>query len=136
MKIVLLDERCLPYRKHRNDAGFDLKVREGFAIPPHSTLVVPSGIMIELEKGTQADITPRSSIFKRGVTISGKIDSDYRGEVGIMAHNMTNNTKIFEKYERIAQMVISRYEYNTILEVVDTLSDTERGMGGFGSTNG
>jgi len=133
MKIVLLDEKCLPYRKHDTDAGLDLKIRKGFMIQPHTTLIIPSGIKLALKEGTYATIKPRSSIFKQGVQISGIIDSDYRSEVGIMVHNMTNEVKIFDKYDRIAQMIIMEYRKETF-EVVDKLNETERGNGGFGST--
>jgi len=133
MKIVLLDKKCKPYRKHETDAGLDLRVRKGFAIEPHQTLIVPSGIKIALPKGTYADIKPRSSIFKRGIQISGVIDENYRGEVGIMIHNMTNHFEVFAQYDRIAQMIIKKYE-TVEFEVVDELNETERGDGGFGST--
>ena len=133
MKIKLLDPECKPFRKYDSDAGYDLKCRKGFKLGPHSTLIVPSGIKIQLEKGTYADIKPRSSIFKQGVAISGVIDSDYIGEIGIMVHNMTEEVKLFGKYERLAQMIIKEFR-NEPLEIVDELDQTERGTGGFGST--
>ena len=133
MKIVLLDEKCLPYRKYDTDAGLDLKIRKGFMIQPHTTLIIPSGIKVALHEGTYGTIKPRSSVFRQGIQISGVIDENYTGEVGIMVHNMTNEAKIFDKYDRIAQMIIMEYRKETF-EVVDKLNETERGNGGFGST--
>jgi dUTP pyrophosphatase len=94
-------------------------------------------LYIELPDGYEAQIRPRSGLaFKKGLSIvnaPGTIDSDYRGEIKILLINLSNETAIVNTGERIAQMVISKYE-QVKLDEVDVLSDTERGAGGFGHT--
>lgn len=133
MEIVLLDENCLPTKAHDTDAGYDLYLSQSVTVPAHQTKVVSAGFKIQLPKGTTAFIKPRSSVFKKGINIDGVIDQGYTGVVGIMIQN-TNNYKIsFDKYERVAQMIILSY-HNEKLIVVDQLKQTNRGEGGFGST--
>ena len=99
--------------------------------------LIPTGIFIELPVGFEAQIRPRSGLsIKKGLTLvntPGTIDSDYRGEIKIILVNLSNEPQMVEPGERIAQMVIARYE-RIEWRQVETLSETERGAGGFGST--
>jgi len=98
---------------------------------------VPTGLFIELPIGTEAQVRPRSGLAaKKGITVlnaPGTIDADYRGEVGVILVNLSNEPFTIENGERIAQMVIAQHEQAVWKEVIE-LSDTERGAGGFGST--
>lgn len=99
--------------------------------------LIPTGLFIALPESYEAQIRPRSGLsIKRGLTLVnavGTIDSDYRGELMVPIINLSTETQIIEDGERIAQMVIARYEQASFT-VVDTLSETERGAGGFGSS--
>ena len=99
--------------------------------------MVPTGLFIELPVGHEAQIRPRSGLAaKKGLSIPnspGTIDSDYRGEIKVILINLSNEPQTIEPEERIAQMVIARYE-QIQWEPTDSLSDSERGAGGFGST--
>ena len=104
---------------------------------PLQRKLIPTGLSIELEHGYEAQIRPRSGMaLKNGISIlntPGTIDEDYRGEVGIIAVNLSTDEYTIQPQERIAQMVITKVEQADI-EVVTELSDTERGDGGFGHT--
>lgn len=104
---------------------------------PLERSIVPTGLFIELPAGYEAQIRPRSGLAaKRGLTMlnsPGTIDSDYRGEIKCIVVNLSNEPQSIEPGERIAQMVVARYEQIAWLET-DTLDDTTRGAGGFGST--
>lgn len=120
-------------------AGFDLCIdsAEAITIPPHSTVMVQSGIAFEIPKGYFGAIYARSGISTReGIrpaTCVSVIDSDYRGSVGLPLHNDTDVEKVIEPYSRVAQIVIQR-AFTPKIVLSDTLSETERGVGGFGST--
>jgi dUTP pyrophosphatase len=135
MKIVVLDKKCMPFKKHERDAGWDLFLREDVFISPHKTVKAPSGICVELGNNTFGDIKPRSSTFIKDVNISGVIDSDFRGEIQITIHNSSDFHKSFSKYDKIAQMIITVCKADEKLEVVELLSKTERDDGAFGSTD-
>lgn len=120
-------------------AGLDL-----FADPTHGTPIepgerklIPTNIAISLPRGYEAQIRPRSGLaLKKGITVlnsPGTIDSDYRGAIGIVLYNAGANPYIVMPGDRIAQMVITRYEQVSFQEA-DTLDESERGTGGFGST--
>jgi len=98
---------------------------------------VPTGLRIALEAGYEAQVRPRSGLaLKHGITClntPGTVDSDYRGEVGVILANLGAEPFVIRRGERIAQMVIARYAQATMVEV-DTLDETARGAGGFGST--
>ncbi len=100
-------------------------------------MLIPTGLFIELPIGYEAQIRPRSGLaLKNGVTVAncvGTIDSDYRGEIKVILINLSEEPFVIRHGDRIAQMVISRYE-QADFEEVETLSETERGTGGFGST--
>lgn len=129
----------LPEYETRGSAGMDLKayVDAPVTIAPGKRYLVPTGIYLELPDGYEAQIRARSGLAaKRGVTMAngvGTIDSDYRGEIKVALVNLGDEDFIIENGDRIAQMVIARYERVT-WSVSDELSDTERGGGGFGHT--
>lgn len=117
----------------------DLKanITEEITLKPLERKIIPTGLFIALEEGYEAQVRPRSGLAaKKGLTVlnaPGTIDADYRGEVGVILVNLSNEDVTIAPGERIAQMVIARYEKAT-WETVETLDETERGEGGFGST--
>ena len=129
----------MPEYKTNGAAGMDLcaAIEEPVTLKPLERALIPTGLKIELEHGYEAQIRPRSGMsIKHGITLIncvGTIDEDYRGEVCVAVVNLSNETYTIEPQERIAQMVIAKYEQAQI-EVVAELSDTARGEGGFGST--
>ena len=121
-------------------AGWDLYAAfegESIEIPAHETRMIGTGLAIELPTGTFGAIFARSGLASkqglRPANCVGVVDSDYRGEVKVALHNDSDVVRIVEPQERIAQLVIMSY-YQTQLNEVEELSDTERGEGGFGST--
>ncbi|MBT3789264.1 MAG: dUTP diphosphatase [Alphaproteobacteria bacterium] len=120
-------------------AGMDLRaaVGEEIQLAPGERKLVPTGFCIELPVGFEAQIRPRSGLaLKHGISLlnsPGTIDADYRGEIGVIMANLGAETFSIQRGDRIAQMVIARHERATWQEA-DTLGDTERGAGGFGST--
>jgi dUTP pyrophosphatase len=139
IKIVNKSDNELPRYETNGSAGMDLRamLTEPVMLKPLQRALIPTGLYIELPDSYEAQIRPRSGLaFKKGLSIvnaPGTIDSDYRGEIKILLINLSNETAIVNTGERIAQMVISKYE-QVKLEEVDVLSDTERGSGGFGHT--
>ncbi|MCA0236783.1 MAG: dUTP diphosphatase [Bacteroidetes bacterium] len=139
MKIINTSPYPLPRYETPGSAGMDLRahLNEPVVLAPLERALVPTGLFIELQEGYEAQIRPRSGIaLKRGLTMlnsPGTIDSDYRGEIKCIVVNLSNETQTIEPGERIAQMVIARYE-QVVWEEVSELNDTERGAGGFGST--
>ena len=136
----LRDDAKIPFRATDGSAGMDLYacIGEAVEIMPHEIRVIPTGIAIELESADYvAYIYARSGLaIKNGIAPAncvGVIDSDYRGEVCVGLLNQTEKAFTVNPEERIAQMVISPVILPTI-EVVDELSNTQRGAGGFGST--
>ncbi len=140
LKIERLEHnRILPEYKTEGSAGMDLcaAIDKPITLKPLERTLIPTGLKIELEHGYEAQIRPRSGMsIKHGITLIncvGTIDEDYRGEVCIPVVNISNEEYTIQPDERIAQMVIAKYEQAQI-EVVTELSDTQRGSGGFGST--
>lgn len=136
----LRDDAKIPFRATDGSAGMDLYacIDEAVEIMPHEIRVIPTGISIELESADYvAYIYARSGLaIKNGIAPAncvGVIDSDYRGEICVGLLNQTEKVFTVNPEERIAQMVISPVILPTI-EVVDELSNTQRGAGGFGST--
>ena len=129
----------VPKRQSIGAAGYDLHIDsvDAISIPPHSTVMVLSGIAFEIPKGYFGAVYARSGIStKEGVrpaTCVSVIDSDYRGSVGLPLHNDTDIEKVIKPYERVAQIVFQKALTPT-LEIVDSLEDTERGENGFGSS--
>jgi len=110
---------------------------EAIRLEPLERALVPTGLFLEIPVGFEAQIRPRSGLAaKRGLTMlnaPGTIDSDYRGEIKCIVVNLSNQAQIIEPGERIAQMVVARHE-RVEWEIVQQLLDSERGVGGFGST--
>lgn len=139
VKIINKSPFPLPQYETTGSAGLDLRanIAEPIRLGPLERNLVPTGLYIELPLGYEAQVRPRSGLaIKKGlglVNSPGTIDSDYRGEIKIILVNLSNEPQTVEPGERIAQMVIARYE-QIQWEEVETLSETERGAGGFGST--
>ena len=139
VKIVNKSRHQLPAYATVGSAGMDLKANtsEPIALKPMERYLFPTGIYIQLPEGYEAQIRPRSGLaVKYGITVTnapGTVDADYTGEVGVSLINLSNETFVIQPGERIAQMVIAKYEKITWNEVT-TLDETERGSGGFGST--
>ena len=130
---------ALPEYKSELASGMDLCAAntEDITLKPLDRMLIPTGIKIELEKGFEAQIRPRSGLsIKKGITLInciGTIDADYIGEVCVPLVNLSKEDYVVKRGDRIAQMVIAPVVFADI-EVVDELSDTERAEGGFGST--
>ena len=140
LKIKRLENnKSVPEYKTEGAAGMDLcaAISEPITLEPLERKLIPTGLKIELEHGYEAQIRPRSGMsIKHGITLIncvGTIDEDYRGEVCVPVVNISNEAYTIQPEERIAQMVIAKYEQAKI-EVVTELTETERGTGGFGST--
>jgi len=122
-----------------HSSGVDLKafISEPITLKPLERKLIPTGIYLELPVGIEAQIRPRSGIaLKKGISIlntPGTIDSDYRGEIGIIVVNLSNDNVTIEPGERICQMVFAKYE-KVIFKNVNEVNQTNRGSGGFGST--
>ncbi|RCK77660.1 MAG: Deoxyuridine 5'-triphosphate nucleotidohydrolase [Ignavibacteriae bacterium] len=120
-------------------AGLDLfaAVEENIIIRPNQTCLIPTGIRIELPEGYEAQVRPRSGLaINYGIGIlnsPGTIDSDYRGEIKVIIHNFGDREFEIKRGDRIAQMIINKYE-RVDLEIVEDITDTKRGSGGFGHT--
>ena len=127
-------EAKLPQRAHPTDSGADLFALEKTELPAHKSVKVRTGIAIELQEGTSGCIWGKSSVESKGIKVmAGLVDAPYRGEILICMFNLTDETFIFEKGQKIAQLVVLPTLYPSFKQV-EELSDTERGTGGFGST--
>jgi len=139
VKIVNTSDNPLPQYETSGSAGVDLRaqLQEPVMLKPLQRALIPTGLYPELPDGYEAQIRPRSGLaLKKGVTVlnsPGTIDSDYRGEIKIILINLSNETTIINTGERIAQLIVSKYEKVSFKEV-DELNETERGEGGFGHT--
>ena len=141
MAIQVINKSGFPLPKYETEhsAGMDLRanIEEPISIEPLQRVLVPTGLFIALEDGTEAQIRPRSGLaFKQGLTVlnsPGTIDADYRGEIKVLLVNLSSEVQVIQAGDRVAQMVIARYERASLIEV-DVLDETARGEGGFGST--
>ena len=133
----LTEDAILPRYAHAGDAGLDLFASQSLEIPAGQARMVPTGVSVELPENTEAQVRPRSGLaFRRQVTVlnsPGTIDAGYRGEVGVILINHGVESFTVNKGMKIAQMVVSPV-ISVAVEQVESLSDTERGRGGFGST--
>lgn len=135
----LTHNKSLPEYQTEGAAGMDLcaAIETPILLKPLERKLIPTGIKIELERGFEAQVRPRSGIsIKHGISLVncvGTIDEDYRGEVCIPVINLSNEEYTIQPNERIAQMIIARVEKAQI-KVVQSLSETARAAGGFGST--
>ena len=139
VKISML-ENCadlVPVKAHEDDAAFDLKSRSDMLVPAGKSTLIPTGVFIELPVNYEAQVRPRSGLaLKHNITLTnspGTIDAGYRGEVGVIMFNHGPEAFNIKRGDRIAQMVIAELP-QVQLEVVENLSDSNRGTGGFGST--
>ena len=139
IKIVMLEncEDLMPQKAHFDDAAFDLRSRVDMVLPVRKSVVVPAGFSIELPVGFEAQIRPRSGLaLKHDLMLTnspGTVDAGYRGEVGVIMYNGGTAEFPIKRGDRIAQMVIAKLP-EVELVCVDTLSKSDRGSGGFGST--
>jgi dUTP pyrophosphatase len=139
MEIINKSKHELPKYETSLSAGMDLRANldNSLTLKPLGRALIPTGLFISLREGYEAQIRPRSGLaYKRGVTVlnsPGTIDADYRGEIGVLLVNLSNENFTIKNGERIAQMVVSKYE-QADWEEVQTLTETKRGAGGFGST--
>ena len=139
IKVVNKSKHPLPHYATTQSAGMDLRANldEPIILKPLDRALVKTGIFMELPMGYEAQVRPRSGLaFKKGITVlntPGTIDADYRGEVGVILVNLSNEDFVVEDGERVAQMVIAKHEQPS-WEEVEELTETERGAGGFGST--
>ena len=137
IKIINKSTNPLPRYESEQAAGMDIRcnIQEAITLQPLERKLIPTGLFIELPVGYEAQIRPRSGLaLKRGLTVlntPGTIDADYRGEIGVILINLSNEPQTIEPAERICQMVIAKHEQPTLIEV-EVLSTTERGAGGFG----
>ena len=139
IKIINKSNHDLPHYETIASAGMDLRANlsESRILKPLERSIVGTGLFIELPIGIEAQVRPRSGFAaKKGITVLnalGTIDADYRGEIGVILVNLSNEDFLIQNGERIAQLVIAKHE-RADWEEVQELSDTERGEGGFGST--
>lgn len=141
MKIQIINKSKheLPNYETIASAGMDLhaNIDEAITLKPLERAIIKTGLFIALPVGTEAQVRPRSGLAaKKGITVlnaPGTVDADYRGEIGVILANISNEDFVINDGERIAQLVIAKHE-RAEWEEVEVLSETERGAGGFGST--
>lgn len=139
IKIINKSTHSLPEYETIASAGMDLRANLDVSITlkPLERTIVKTGLFLELPIGVEAQVRPRSGLAaKKGITVlnaPGTIDADYRGEVGVILVNLSNEDFTIENGERIAQLVIAKHE-RAEWQQVEVLSETARGEGGFGST--
>jgi len=139
IKIINKSNHVLPSYETLASAGMDLRacIDVPSTLKPRQRAIVKTGLFIELPIGYEAQVRPRSGLAaKKGITVlnsPGTIDADYRGEIGVILVNLSNEDFTIEHGERIAQLVIAKHE-RAVWEEVEELGETSRGEGGFGST--
>lgn len=139
VKIINRSGHDVPAYSTESSAGMDVRacLQEPVTLQPLQRALIPTGLRIALPQGYECQIRPRSGLaLKHGISLvntPGTIDADYRGEIGVIVINLSNEPFTINNGERICQMVITRYSHTT-WAVVDTLDETERGEGGFGHT--
>ena len=141
VRVINKSKHSLPQYESPLAAGLDLRanMEDSLSLQPLERSLVRTGLFIELPEGYEAQVRPRSGLsLKKGLSVlntPGTIDADYRGEVGVILVNLSNEVVTIENGERIAQLVVSRHE-RISWEEVEVLNETDRGSGGFGSTGG
>ncbi len=139
IQIINKSKHPLPNYETSASAGMDLRanIDGAISLKPLERAIIKTGLFIALPNGYEAQVRPRSGLAaKNGITVlnaPGTIDADYRGEIGVILVNLSNNTFTINDGERIAQLVIAAYQ-QAIWEEVKILEETKRGKGGFGST--
>lgn len=139
IKIINKSSHDLPNYETIASAGMDLRanIEESITLKPLERTIVKTGLFIELPIGFEAQVRPRSGLAaKKGISVlnaPGTVDADYRGEIGVILVNLSNEDFTIENGERVAQLIIAKHERAEWIEVQE-LSETSRGAGGFGST--
>ena len=139
VKIINRSENNLPAYSTSMSAGMDIRadIKNDLVMKPMERAVIPTGLFIELPDGYEAQIRPRSGLAaEKGITVlnsPGTIDSDYRGEIKVILINLSDKEFIIKSGDRIAQMVIAKYQ-QIEWELTEIINNTERGEGGFGHT--
>lgn len=141
MKINVVNKSKHPLPKFETigSAGMDLRanIEDSITLKPLERKLIPTGLFFELPLGFEMQVRPRSGLaYKFGITVlnsPGTIDADYRGELGVLLVNLSNEDFVIQDGERVAQLVIAKHESPELI-AVEVLSDTQRGAGGFGST--
>lgn len=139
VKIINNSGHSLPEYSTESSAGMDVRacLKEPVVLQPLQRALIPTGLRIQLPQGYECQIRPRSGLaLKHGISLvntPGTIDADYRGEIGVIMINLSNEPFTVNDGERICQMVVTRYSHTTWIPI-EQLDDTERGDGGFGHT--
>lgn len=141
MRVEIINKSKHPIPQYATElsAGVDLRanIEEPIVLKSLARVLVKTGLYIALPEGTEAQVRPRSGLaYKKGITVlnsPGTIDADYRGEIGVLLVNLSNEEFLIEDGERIAQLIFAKHE-TAEWDVVEELSQTNRGEGGFGST--
>jgi len=139
VKIINKSDHSIPEYETPASAGMDLRanISESITLLPLERAVVKTGLFVEIPVGYEAQVRPRSGLAaKKGITVlnaPGTVDADYRGEIGVILVNLSNEEFTIENGERVAQLVISAHERAEWIES-ESLTETARGEGGFGST--
>ncbi len=139
IRVVNKGRQPLPAYATKQSAGLDLRadIDEDVILQPLQRQLIPTGLHIALPEGYEAQVRPRSGLaLKHGVTVlntPGTIDADYRGEIGVVLVNLSQDSFTVHPGERVAQLVVVRYEQADLVSV-DVLDETERGEGGYGHT--
>lgn len=139
VKVINKSKHDLPHYATEGAAGLDIRanIDEPITINSLERVLVKTGVFMELPLGYECQVRPRSGLaYKKGITVlnsPGTIDADYRGEVGVILVNLSNEPFVIEDGERIAQLVVAKHEQIT-WEQVEVLEESDRGAGGFGST--
>ena len=139
IKIINKSNHSLPEYETIASAGMDLRanLETAVTLKPLERVIIKTGLFIELPIGIEAQVRPRSGLAaKKGITVlnaPGTVDADYRGEIGVILVNLSKEDFKIENGERVAQLVIAKHE-RAAWQQVDVLGETERGIGGFGST--
>ena len=139
IKVVNKGHQPLPQYATALSAGMDLRanIEEPVTLKPLERRLIPTGLHIALPAGYEAQVRPRSGLaLKKGITVlnaPGTVDADYRGDIGVVLINLSQEDFVVEDGERIAQLVIARHE-QAEFELVEVLDETERGEGGYGHT--
>lgn len=139
VNVINQSKHALPHYQTEHSAGMDLRanLETPVTLKPLQRALIPTGLFIELPEGHEAQIRPRSGLaYKHGISIvntPGTIDADYRGEIKVLLVNLSDQDFVVEDGERVAQMVVARYE-RVAWQETESLSDSERGAGGYGST--
>ena len=139
VKVINKSKHSLPQYETIASAGMDIRanIDQSITLAPLERSLVKTGLFMEIPIGYEIQVRPRSGLaFKKGITVlnsPGTIDADYRGEIGVLLVNLSSESFTIEDGERIAQLVLAPHE-QAIWHEVETLEDSDRGQGGFGST--